>query len=165
VIDLSASLDGKDRLLLAYLRRHARMTTVELAGKLGLSRSSVHARIARLERSGIIRGYTVVLSEESLSERLRCWFVIRVEKGATTQPLLDGLRAIRGVGAVYLLTGDVDALVEVVASTTLDIDTTRLEIASLEGVSEVRTHVVLRASWPVDAAREFSAGECVDEVS
>jgi DNA-binding Lrp family transcriptional regulator len=165
VIDASISLDGKDRLLIAYLRRNARMTTVELAGKLGLSRSSVHARIARLEKSGIIRGYTVVLGEESLGERLRCGVVFRLEKGASSEALLEKLRAVRGVGAVYLLTGDVDAFVEVVARTTLGIDRTRIEIAALEGIAEVRTHVVLRASWPVDATREFAAGEYADEVS
>lgn len=141
------SLDAKDRLLLAYLRRNARMTTVELAGKLGLSRSSVHARISRLERTGVIRGYTVVLGEESLADRLRCWFVIRVDKTIASEALLERIRSIADVGAVYLLTGDVDVLVEVTAATTLGIDKARLEIASLEGIAEVRTHVVLRAAF------------------
>ncbi|TMJ10885.1 MAG: winged helix-turn-helix transcriptional regulator, partial [Alphaproteobacteria bacterium] len=118
MIEPTESLDAKDRLLLAYLRRNARMTTVELAGKLGLSRSSAHARISRLERIGIIRGYTVVLDEESMSERLRCWFLIRLEKGAGSDALLGRLRGVRGVGAVYLLAGEVDALVEVAAMST-----------------------------------------------
>lgn len=157
VIEPSESLDAKDRLLLAYLRRNARMTTVELSGKLGLSRSSVHARISRLERAGVIRGYTVVLAEESLPDRLRCWLVIRLEKGARSETLLERLRSVNGVGAVYLLTGDVDALVEVVASSTLGIDTTRLEIASLDGIAEVRTHVVLRAAWPAGAPRDLAS--------
>lgn len=165
MIEHSESLDGKDRLLLAYLRRNARMSTVELAGKLGLSRSSVHARISRLERTGIIRGYTVVLSEEALAERLRCWFVIRLEKSARSETLLEGLRAVRGVGAVYLLTGDVDALVEVTAANTLGIDETRLAIASLEGIAQLRTHVVLRAAWPADSPREFAAGDHLHAVS
>jgi len=159
VIEPTESLDAKDRLLLAYLRRNARMTTVELAGKLGLSRSSAHARISRLERIGIIRGYTVVLDEESMSERLRCWFLIRLEKGAGSDALLGRLRGVRGVGAVYLLAGEVDALVEVAAMSTPAIDSTRVEIESLEGIADVRTHVVLRASWPVDATRTFPATE------
>jgi DNA-binding Lrp family transcriptional regulator len=154
VTDHPDSLDGKDRLLIAYLRRNARMTTVELASKLGLSRSSVHARITRLERAGVIRGYTVVLSEESIAERLRCWFMVGIEKGANSGELLESLRSVPGVGAVYLLTGDVDVLVEVLAATPLGIDKTRIEIASLEGIDEVRTHVVLRSAFPVDGARE-----------
>src|SRR3569832_2355595 len=114
-LPMLTQLDGKDRLLIAYLRRNARMTAVELAGRLGLSRSSVLARIAWLERMGIIRGYTVVLGEEAAAENLRCWFVIKLEKGASTDTLLEDVRAIRGVGAVYLLTGEVALLVEVPA--------------------------------------------------
>ena len=140
------NLDGKDRLLLAYLRRNARMTAVELAGRLGLSRSSVQARMSRLERLGIIRGYTVVLGEEAANESLRCWFVLKTGKGVSTDEFLDRVRAVRGVGAVYVLTGDVDLLVDVRSSSIAGIDSARFQIAALEGVTDVRTHVVLRAS-------------------
>jgi DNA-binding Lrp family transcriptional regulator len=143
---MHSTLDGKDRLLIAYLRRNARMTAVELASRLGLSRSSVQSRMARLERIGIIRGYTIVLGEEAASESLRCWFVIKLLKGAGTDELLGAIRAVRGVGAVYLLTGEVDLLVEVQSSGIAGIDNARLQIASLDGVGEIRTHVVLRAT-------------------
>jgi DNA-binding Lrp family transcriptional regulator len=150
-------LDGKDRLLLAYLRRNARMTAVELAGRLGLSRSSVQSRMARLERVGVIRGYTVVLGEEAAAETLRSWFVIKLVNGASTDSLLDLIRAVRGVGAVYLLTGEVNLLVEVRAPSIAGIDQARAQIASLEGVIEIRTHVVLRASGADGVASHIQA--------
>ena len=156
-------LDGKDRLLLAYLRRNARMTAVELAGRLGLSRSSVQSRIARLERIGVIRGYTVVLGEEAAAETLRCWFVIKLGKDSGTDSLLDLIRAVRGVGAVYLLTGEVDLLVEVQSSSIAGIDQARAQIAALEGVIEIRTHVVLRASGADDVAPDTQLSDAVAE--
>ncbi|HUR89904.1 MAG TPA: Lrp/AsnC family transcriptional regulator [Ramlibacter sp.] len=143
---MHTTMDGKDRLLIAYLRRNARMTAVELAGRLDLSRSSVQARMSRLERIGIIRGYTVVLGEEAANDALRSWFVIKLAKGTGTDSLLELIRAVRGVGAVYLLTGEVDLLVEVQCAGIAGIDQARLQISSLEGVTDIRTHVVLRAS-------------------
>lgn len=155
---MPSTLDSKDRLLLAYLRRNARMTAVELAARLKLSRSSVQARIARLERAGVIRGYTVVLGEEAREENLRCWFVMKLENGVAAD-LPDRIREVPGVGAVYLLTGDVDVLVEVRAPSMTGIDEARLRIASLPGVADIRTHVVLRAACANDVAPDTQCPE------
>lgn len=145
---MTSTLDDRDRLLLAYLRRDARITTVELAGKLGLSRSAVQTRIARLERSGVIRGYTVVLGDPSFSETLRSWLAIRLDKGGSSEVVLERLREVPGVGAAYLLTGEVVILTEVMSLTIAGIEQARLEISAIEGVGEIRSYVVLRSSWP-----------------
>jgi len=56
-------ITDKDRELLAVLSENARMPTATIARRLGLSRTTVQARIERLEREGIIAGYGVRLSE------------------------------------------------------------------------------------------------------
>ena len=48
-----------DELLLSLLREDARASTADIARRLGLSRTTVQNRIARLEAQGVIRGYTV----------------------------------------------------------------------------------------------------------
>ena len=53
-------LDGLDRRLLAELLADARMPQAALGARLGLSRSAIQARIQRLEREGVIQGYTGV---------------------------------------------------------------------------------------------------------
>ena len=141
-------MDAKDRLLVAYLQRNARMTAVDLSQRLGLSRSAVQARIARLEESGVIAGYTVILRQEPLAETLRAWLLVTMERGGNSAQLLESMRQIRGIGATYLLTGELDFIVEGVASTPRGIDDLRKEIAALGGIADVRTHLVLRASLP-----------------
>src|SRR5262249_10510274 len=54
-----------DARLLALLRANAREPTASLARKLNLARSTVQERIARLEREGTIKGYTVRLADEA----------------------------------------------------------------------------------------------------
>src|SRR5512139_2643302 len=53
-----------DNKLIALLRSNAREPTASLARKLGLARSTVQERIARLEREGAIKGYTVKLADD-----------------------------------------------------------------------------------------------------
>ena len=56
-------MDSVDEELLIRLRANARTPIAELARGLGLSRTTVQSRLARLERSGVIAGYAVRLAE------------------------------------------------------------------------------------------------------
>ncbi|MCK5574732.1 MAG: Lrp/AsnC family transcriptional regulator, partial [Sphingomonadales bacterium] len=58
-------MDATDQKLLSLLRENARASTSALARDLGLSRSTVQDRINRLEKRGIVAGYTVRLGEET----------------------------------------------------------------------------------------------------
>ena len=55
-------MDDLDEHLLAKLRDNARAPVAELARALGLSRTTVQSRLAKLERSGVIAGYAVKLA-------------------------------------------------------------------------------------------------------
>ena len=52
------TMDNTDRQLLTLLRKNARMPVVNLAKELKVSRATVQNRINKLERKGIILGYT-----------------------------------------------------------------------------------------------------------
>ena len=56
--------DATDRALIALLRANARASTADLARQLGIARTTVVARLQRLERSGVIVGYTVRLGQD-----------------------------------------------------------------------------------------------------
>ncbi|MGV8944510.1 winged helix-turn-helix transcriptional regulator, partial [Thermomonas sp.] len=60
-----------DELLLSLLRENARASTAEIARRLGLSRTTVQNRIERLERQGVISGYTVRVNDEYERSRIR----------------------------------------------------------------------------------------------
>ena len=62
------TLDDTDRALLALLRDNARASTAELARKLDLARTTVQSRLARLEASRTVAGYTVIVPDEARSE-------------------------------------------------------------------------------------------------
>ena len=57
-------LNTPDELLLSLLRENARASTAQIARRLNLSRTTVQSRIDRLEREGVISGYTVRVHDE-----------------------------------------------------------------------------------------------------
>src|SRR3546814_19440012 len=56
------ALDDADRRILTRLRLHARITNSALAAEVGLSPSACLRRVRLLEQSGVIRGYTAIVS-------------------------------------------------------------------------------------------------------
>lgn len=60
------NLTDKDRQLLGLLQANAREPTASLARKLGVSRSAVQERITRLEKAGVITGYSVRIDQDRL---------------------------------------------------------------------------------------------------
>ncbi|RYZ69068.1 MAG: winged helix-turn-helix transcriptional regulator, partial [Lysobacteraceae bacterium] len=57
-------LSATDQMLLSMLRENARASTAQIARRLDLSRTTVQSRIERLEREGVISGYTVRVHDE-----------------------------------------------------------------------------------------------------
>ncbi len=76
-------LDALDHQLLGLLRVNARTPTATLARKLGVSRGTIANRIARLEASGVIAGYSVQIRAHSQPSGIHAWISIAVEGDKT----------------------------------------------------------------------------------
>jgi DNA-binding Lrp family transcriptional regulator len=132
----------KDSQLLALLKANAREPTASLARKLGLARSTVQERIARLEREGAIKGYTVRLSDEAETRRLRAIVMITTDPkhadrvGAELKRIAD-VRALSAVSGAY----DMMAIVE--ADTTARMDAVLDRIGKAHGVARTMSSIIL----------------------
>lgn len=75
-----APLDDTDRRILAALRTDSRVSMRALAAALHISRANVYARVARLERDGVITGYTVTVDPQRAGQALSAYVYLRVEQ-------------------------------------------------------------------------------------
>lgn len=138
------SLDEKDRLLLAALAANARESVVGLARKVGLSRSATQERLARLERTGVIRGYAVRLHEDAAgSAGVRAWLTLAFEPGVVCEQVIPKIEALPEVEAAHALAGPIDLLLSVRCASNGDLSSLRDRIAAVSGVASVTTHVLL----------------------
>jgi DNA-binding Lrp family transcriptional regulator len=135
-------MDELDRALLNQLRENARAPVAELARALGLSRTTVQSRIARLERSGVIAGYTVKASDSHARGEVHAYVMITVSprKSGVVAAAARRLAAVRRLESV---SGPFDLMAMVGAPTMTELDRVIDALGELEGVERTTSSIVL----------------------
>ncbi len=135
-------LDDTDRALLALLRENARAPTAELARRLKLSRTTVQSRLARLERSRAIAGYTVTAPADEEATLVRAHILITLEPRQSAS-IEAALRRIPELRTLHSVSGPFDLIAIVAASSIGELDTLIDRIGELEGVERTTSAIVL----------------------
>lgn len=138
-------MDELDRALLGLLSGDARISLATMARRLKVARSTVQARLERLETSGVIAGYTVKLGEAARAGRLRATVLLEID--LKSQPaILARLKSIPEIERVSTTSGRVDLLLQVAANSTQQLDKVLDEVGALPGVqnSESLIHLTTK---------------------
>ena len=138
-------MDDLDRSIVGLLSADARMSVATLARRLKVARSTIQARLERLETGGIIAGYTLKLGEEARQGRLRASVLLSIEPRGQAA-ILSRLKAIPEVERVFTTSGRFDLLLQVAAPNTAVLDGVLDQIGAMTGVksSESLIHLSTR---------------------
>ena len=131
-----------DAKLIALLRANAREPAASLARKLGLARSTVQERIARLEREGTIKGYTVRLGDEAESRKLRAIVMISADPKQADRVTAE-LKRMPEVRSLSAVAGAYDMMALVEAETTARMDASLDRIGKAAGVARTVSSIIL----------------------
>jgi DNA-binding Lrp family transcriptional regulator len=133
--------DETDEKLLGLLRVNARTPAAALARELGISRPAVHERIKKLEKSGVIQGYTIVAANTA-STALRAHVLVGLDPKLHDRAIA-ALRAFRAIRRLHTVSGDFDLLLELSAARAEELDDVLTRIGHVAGVKQTRTSVLL----------------------
>jgi DNA-binding Lrp family transcriptional regulator len=136
------SLDATDQALLAVLRQDARLPVVDIARRLGVSRATVQNRMKRLEKSGVVLGYTVSVRPEVQPHPVRALMSIAVGS-REERAVIDKLRGIPSVVAVHHTTGRWDLIAEIRTDTLANFNAIVGEVRQLDGIKGTETNLLL----------------------
>lgn len=136
------TLDETDQRLLSLLRSNARSPAVELARQLGISRATVQNRVRRLERDGVIRGYTVKIGADLDRPVVRALMSISSEN-ADEASVIRRLRGNPHVAAVHHTTGRWDLIAEIHADSLAEFNTVVGNLRLIDGVTATETNLLL----------------------
>jgi DNA-binding Lrp family transcriptional regulator len=136
-------LDQTDARLLLALRDQPRATVLALAERLGLSRNTVQARLARLEERGALGTFERRIDTAALGYPLTAYVTVRVDQ-RQLEAVAEGLAGIPEVVEVVGLSGEDDLLVRVAARDADDLYRVAGRILATGGVERTATALAMR---------------------
>jgi DNA-binding Lrp family transcriptional regulator len=135
-------MDELDTRLINALRENARAPTASLARSLGLSRTTIQSRLERLERTGVISGYTVRLSDAHERGQIHAYVMMTVSHKQAAA-VIAAVRRLPAVRSLQSVSGSFDLIVRAVTPTVSEMDTLIDALGALEGVSRTTSSIVL----------------------
>lgn len=139
---MTTLLDDTDHRLIALLQGDARMPVATLAKRLDLARGTVQNRLARLERDGVIVGYTVRLKPLAVRTGVRALMTIAAEGNQATQ-VLQALRGNPHVASLHMTNGRWDIVAELQTDTLSDFEQLLSSLRRLPGIASSETSILL----------------------
>lgn len=139
-------IDDKDRELLALLSANSRESTAELARKLNLSRSTVKDRIERLEKRGVITGFTVRFSEDYAEGLIQAHVMISSDPKQSAQ-IARTLKQLTPVKSLYAVNGSYDMIAVINAQSTRALDETLDQIGEISGIERTVSSIILSTKF------------------
>jgi len=141
------NLDSTDRRILEALQPNGRLSNVELASRVHLSESACLRRVKALEDTGVIQGYRASVDpvRVGLPDNVFVSVGLASQGQADLDAFEDAARQVPEVMECYLMTGDFDYLLRVVAAGAADYERIhRQHLTRLPSVARVHSSFALR---------------------
>lgn len=145
--------DSKDMKILEMLKTDSKLTTQQISKKTLIPVTTVHNRIKRMERSGIIKKYSVVLDHKKLGKGVMAFILLTVSyvlpsgKKVSQTELAKTIGSLPQVEETHIVTGGTDIIIKVRVQ---DIDALNQfvisDLRSIEGVENTQTIITLSSS-------------------
>src|SRR3989338_1836608 len=135
-------IDGRDLALVEALKQNAKASLAQLSALTGMPRNTVHNRIKRLERSGVIQSYTARVDYKKLGQSITAFVLLDIDYGVHYD-LVEKLRVMPFVHRIFSITGRNDLVLMIRARNPDELARFVLKEIRIRGVSKTETLLVL----------------------
>lgn len=140
-------LNLKNMRLLSELARNSNQRVSELSKKLNMPRSTVHSRIKKLEKEGIIRTYKAILDYEKLGKPVTALVHITISSKQSAKDITEKLKKMNSVEDIFVVAGGSDIVAKVRFKNTKEIGKfifgSETGLRSWPGVERTESMIVL----------------------
>ena len=135
-------MDDIDKKIIKVLENDARTSLRKISQLVDVSLGTVSNRVKRMEKNGVIKGYSVILDPDKIGWELNVVIGLRIQKGRLIE-IQERIAKDSRVHGVYDVTGDFDSMVIARAKNRKDLDDLSKNVLSIDGVERSITHLVL----------------------
>ncbi|HEX2233993.1 MAG TPA: Lrp/AsnC family transcriptional regulator [Thermoleophilaceae bacterium] len=136
-------IDETDRQIVALLRENARRSFKDIGNRVNLTAPAVKRRVDRLERDGVILGYTAVVDNHAFGWHAEAFVDLFCEGRMPGDAIKRAVEGEPGVVSAHTVAGEASALLHVMAEDTKDLESALERIRSTDGITRTVTEVVL----------------------
>lgn len=152
-LDNMTSLDDLDRQLLQLLLAEPKLGVLETSRRLGIARGTAQARLARLEREGVLRDWAPRLDPGAMGYGVMAFATLEVHQGHGIERISAHLRSIPEVLEAHTTSGQGDVLCRIVAQDHADLQRVLDAVTATQLVARTSTVISLTAEIPYRVAQ------------
>jgi DNA-binding Lrp family transcriptional regulator len=135
-------IDEIDRQIINRLRENARVAMSDLARGVGVSRTTAQSRVERLERAGVISGYTIKTSDSHERGQIHA-YVMLTAAPKKTAAVIAAARAFPAVRRLTSVSGPFDLIARVVTPSVAEMDALIDALGQLDGVERTTSSIIM----------------------
>jgi Lrp/AsnC family transcriptional regulator, leucine-responsive regulatory protein len=139
------AVDPTDRAIVLALQRNARINFRELAAEVNLSPNATADRVRRLERAGVIKGYTAILDPIAAGRNLTAIIDVKLKHGTPPEGFEPVVRSLDTVVDAAHVTGTYDYQLRVAVANASELDAVIRLLKARANVVETATRIILRS--------------------
>jgi DNA-binding Lrp family transcriptional regulator len=136
-------MDEVDTQIVALMRQDARRSYLDIGRHVHLSAPSVKRRVDRLERDGVILGYTAIIDPRAIGWRAEAFVDLYCDGNLTGEAIKHAVEREPGVVSAHTVAGEASALLHLRAQDTKNLEQVLERIRAVKGVTRTVTEVVL----------------------
>ena len=137
-------MDSIDLKILQHLKDNARAKASAIGDSIKLSVSAVTERIKKMEQTGIIRQYTVILDQKKIGNDISAIMEVALEHPHYEDSFTAMVMGISNIVSCDCVTGEYDYILHIVTDSTDGLHDIYRTVRSMSGVSRTKTYQVLR---------------------
>ena len=137
-------MDAIDYKILKILQKNARETASNISKEIHLSVSAVIERIRKMEETGVIKEYTIIVDEKKTGNEMTALMEVSLEHPKFFDSFADAIQKLEYIVSCYYQTGDFDLIIRISCHSSDELEEIHRQVKSLPGVDATRTHVVLK---------------------